>query len=499
MINFESPLFRNFKVNNSFNKTLILSGSDAQDYLQRQLTSDIHSLRVGESQLSARLDKSGRVHSFFYLLKDEKSFYLLVNDSLENEIRDELEKFLFAEDVIVSSADPFNLYVGPSVQKSDSKVYSSLWCDMDACFSQDKLSDYDQLQESECDKFIYLTGWPILNKTQKVGELINNTRLNELAVSYSKGCFLGQETAAKIETRRGAAKFPAILCSSEKNIEVSNLNLNPSVSFEYDNKFYHYVNLAREFRVEKKKISENVTVKLLPALNLLDKRERAEEIFHEAISEFHNEKIDQALKLLDLSIEIDPGYSDAYETKGVILGQVGEFEKAIEEMDELLSVDPDSVMAHTNKSLYLMKMGKIEEAEEEKSLATLASFKKLGSESKKKKELEEAQKQKEADLKRKKEMFIQVLELDADDELANYGIADYYYYYEEYEKALTHVSKVVDNNEKYSVAYVLMGKIYEKQDDKQRAKSVYQKGIEIASKNGDMMPANEMQERLNSL
>ena len=184
---------------------------------------------------------------------------------------------------------------------------------------------------------------------------------------------------------------------------------------------------------------------------------------------------------------------------GVIYGHLGEFESAISVMDQLLEVDEDSVMAHTNKSLYLMKLGKIEEAEEEKSLATVASFKRLGYEAKEKKLLEEEQEKKKAELERKRDVFLQVIEIDENDELANYGLSDYYYQNQSLEKALTYVNKVLENNQKYSVGYLLKGKILEEMEDHRSAIDVYEKGIEVAGKNGDMMPANEMQQRLNKI
>ena len=52
---------------------------------------------------------------------------------------------------------------------------------------------------------------------------------------------------------------------------------------------------------------------------------------------------------------------------------------------------------------------------------------------------------------------------------------------------------------KLSTAFLLLGKAYESEGLEQKAQAIYQTGIEVASKRGDMMPANEMQSRLNQL
>ena len=105
----------------------------------------------------------------------------------------------------------------------------------------------------------------------------------------------------------------------------------------------------------------------------------------------------------------------------------------------------------------------------------------------------------EQDLKRREEMFKQVLEMDPIDTIANFGTADILFKKEKYTEALPYLEKVLENDPKYSNAYLLMGKTLEAMGDTQKAKDIYSKGIIVATKRGDMMPANEMQSRLSKL
>jgi tetratricopeptide (TPR) repeat protein len=198
-------------------------------------------------------------------------------------------------------------------------------------------------------------------------------------------------------------------------------------------------------------------------------------------------------------LSFDSSLADAYESLGVMLGREEKFQEAIEWMDKLLIVNPQSVMAHTNKSLYLMRLGKIEEAEAEKSLATVKSFAVFGQEAKVKKQLAEELKKKEEEVLRREKMFLQVLEIDEEDTIALYGMSDIFFQRKDFQSAINNLEKVIAVDPKYSTAYLLLGKAYEAKGDVEKARSVYQAGIVLASKRGDMMPANEMQSRLNQL
>ena len=96
-------------------------------------------------------------------------------------------------------------------------------------------------------------------------------------------------------------------------------------------------------------------------------------------------------------------------------------------------------------------------------------------------------------------MFLQVLEIDEEDTIALYGMADIFFQRKNYQASVENLEKVVKIDEKYSAAYLMLGKAYEALLNFERAISVYQAGIIVASKRGDVMPANEMQTRLNQL
>ena len=123
----------------------------------------------------------------------------------------------------------------------------------------------------------------------------------------------------------------------------------------------------------------------------------------------------------------------------------------------------------------------------------------FGQEAQVKKQLTEELKKKDEDVLRREKMFLQVLEIDEEDTIALYGMGDIFFQRKDYQSAINNLEKVIAVDPKYSTAYLLQGKAYEAIGQIDKARSVYQAGIILASKRGDLMPANEMQSRLNQL
>jgi len=191
--------------------------------------------------------------------------------------------------------------------------------------------------------------------------------------------------------------------------------------------------------------------------------------------------------------------ADAYESLGVMLGRQERFHEAIDLMDHLTKVDPSSVLAHTNKSLYLMRLGKIEEAEQEKSLATVKSFQKFGDEAKLKQKIADEKEKQYQEWVKRESMYRQVLEIDEEDTLANFGLGSIEVERQNWDAAIKHLQKVIQADVNYSVAYLALGKAFKGSGQKEKAESIWREGIIVAAKKGDLMPANQMQFELQNL
>lgn len=488
-------------------KVLAILGADAQSFLNNQTTNNLNTLAPGHFHLSSVLDISARVIGFFHLLKvGEEELFLVGHKELFDGIVERLEKYLIAEDVELSVVEK-TVYgvIGFQALEKLQGGFRGLYAEESAAFT---FKD-PELPEVDAEKFHILktiTGYPVWKETIHDLELINNTMLIELAYAKDKGCFLGQETVAKIETRKGAA-FKPVLVQTDKEI-----NLDAGCALKADGKkIGKFISQAqgntlaalnRESRIEgllikcEEPVSFEGRVKYLPLYNGSGK---ADAYFHHGVELFQKGDEAGAEKYLLMSIQVDPAYEDPYESLGVLYGRQERFEDAIEYMKKLSELNQKSVMAHTNMSLYYMKIGEIEKAEDQKSKATIKQFQQLGEEADTKRRLEEEEKRKKTEIEKREAMFREVLDIDPEDTLANYGLGEIEYLKENFEASISHLQKAIEHKKNYSVAWLALGKSFLASEQKDRARETFRKGIEIAGKNGDLMPANEMQRLLGSL
>ncbi len=80
------------------------------------MTSDLKDLADGESQLSALLDRTGRLQAFFFLRNGTQSIDLLVPEAVAAHCVDRLESHVIADDVAIRVRDvgPMRLVLGPA-------------------------------------------------------------------------------------------------------------------------------------------------------------------------------------------------------------------------------------------------------------------------------------------------------------------------------------------------------------------------------------------------
>lgn len=479
-----------------------LKGNDVERYLHGQLTNDVKAMPKNSAQINSRLDKNGRLVGFLYLLKSETISYCLVHKTLSETIIPDIEKFIIMDDIEIVSSDK-KMYFEAGVSDSGFKGhYLGELGTFQFGSSKNKTSD-------EVSKLLrVLNGYPEWNSNSSPEQLVNETPLNELSVSYEKGCFLGQETAAKIETRRGASRSIVLVDFGEaenfaplekilhKGKEVgeivSTISLEDGIICECKLK-REFIISDREFEFSVNNSNYYAKIKIPPLLGMKSEQDYSVECFKIAGELFNKNEDEEALEYFKKSIQYDPSFADAYESLGVLAGRLGKFEEGIEAMDDLLKVNPDSVMAHSNKSLFFMKLGKIEEAENEKAEATVKGFMAQGKIIQKEKILEEEKKARENDFLRRESMYKQVIEVDPADEMALTGLAEISFYRKDFSSSISYCEKVLEVNEKYSQAYLVMAKSLRELGNNLKAIEICEKGILVASNKGEMKPANEMQ------
>jgi tetratricopeptide (TPR) repeat protein len=478
-----------------------LTGSDVKSFLDSQTTFNVHHLNQGTFHLTTFLDPQGKVETYGWLLLDEGTYRYLVPPSLSEQSLARLNKFLVSEDVEIENKGSQEWTF---VFRGNEAGLEGIIFDEAVKLRRTVEKNIAAISGMDRELWRKLNGWPSFDGSDFSRELINNSRLFDTALSLNKGCYPGQETVSKISTHRGAAYSPVLLetkapMTSGPLLIGENKIGTAGESLEWNGSWYTPSNLLRDFRVEGMKITQyQATVRYYPLLKG-SSSEKARDLYDAGLTSFRNDDLVAAEKQLRLALELDPTLADAYESLGVMLGRQERFPEAITLMEKLLQVDPDSSMAHTNLSLFLMKTGKIEEAENHKSLATLRSFKQFGDEAKAKEAAEKKAREEAEEFARREKMFREVLEIDPDDTLANYGLGSIAVERSQWQTARDHLEKVIKDDPKYSVAYLALGRAYVGLKLKDLARETFSQGIKVAASKGDFMPANQMQSELDRL
>ncbi len=252
---------------NSFNYACLrVAGPDAASYLQAQLSNDITS-----NSYTALLKPTALIIALAYLIRQEQGYFLLTAQEQSQSAFEHLSRFVITEDLQISQLKP------------DSYPESLL-----GAIPQDLVLE------------------PV-----SAGDSLIKLDLVSKYVSFTKGCFPGQEALAKYKNL-GLAK------RKERSLR--------------------YLDEARHLHVE----SETASA--------------------------------EALELLRKAIKEDPSNEDAYEALGVLQARQKDYSGAIKTFQQLEFLNPQAMMAKTNLSILYLKIGDKDKAEQYKSEATLLQF-----------------------------------------------------------------------------------------------------------------------------
>jgi folate-binding protein YgfZ len=502
-----------------------VSGRHRERFLASQLTSDVAGLPVGGSQLSSLLDRSGRLQGFFYLRKRPDRVDLLIPDDAADACVDQLEGRVVADDVVFERRPrvAMRLALGPAAlvaaERLEAKEFMPVagWGTLGVATWSAADLDLPELDPDELEARRVLGGPPVWGRDARAGQLVNETVLLDAAVSFDKGCYLGQETVAKLASHRGAARGPALLELVEpmpgaasrvgERFAVGGRERAGEIVAEvrHGGRSWLQLQLHRELRVPGRRLrcrfpdGDEIegAVHAAPLLSAPSRSAAADRLTVAASAAFADDDADRALELLHRAIAIAPGWSDAWESKGVILGRLGRYDEAIAVMHELLEIDPSAHMAHSNLSLFYNRLGDIEAAERHLALAAGASFAGPGPAAADAAADDSAER--EADRARREEMFRAVLDIDPDDALAHFGLGELAIERQRFADAVGHLERAVAADPGHCAALLALGRAHEGLGDSDGARRTYERGVGAAAKRGDLATAKKMQERLNGL
>ena len=188
-----------------------VEGPDAARFLQGMLTSEVQSLAIGAAQPSLLLSAKGRIQGQLSVLRDgEEAFTLALPALFAEHIVAGLAEHLVSEDaeiigpepvgaVLIAATDARPDGVGDLVIESDiPDAWLVIGADTDAILAA---CGAPEGSPEALDLIRVMAGVPRLGVDFAVDQtLVQEAGLAPL-VSFTKGCYLGQETVARLEHR----------------------------------------------------------------------------------------------------------------------------------------------------------------------------------------------------------------------------------------------------------------------------------------------------------
>lgn len=213
-----------------------ISGTDAQTFLQGQLTTDLNQETI--APMSCYLSRKGRIISLFYMSKQNDSYCLFMPTDIADVFINQLMKYIFKSNVKIEKLTAPVVSI-PSNLKYDLKINDQLYVNLDN--EAIMLLDESLMKHISENKALYsIQGSWAWQKKQLQNNipsiypetiakfLMHEVNLHQTcAIDFKKGCFIGQEIVARMHYK-SKIKYKISL----KLLDKSNcFNLNETISF----------------------------------------------------------------------------------------------------------------------------------------------------------------------------------------------------------------------------------------------------------------------------
>jgi len=226
----------------SYFEHMRIFGNDHVDLLHRLTTNEVRTLKPGEGQFNIFTNEKGRIVDRVALFKFEEEMRLLISAGNATKISDWIEKYIFIEDAkteILSNRGVISIF-GPKSSEFLSNLFDVKFNDLLECHFKEIAWSNHTVQIARTDELGFCgfnlvteegalselwdhliehgnqfdlkpvgeetyetlrieSGWPLYRKD--FDEEINPHEANMLPyVNFDKGCYIGQEVVARLDT-----------------------------------------------------------------------------------------------------------------------------------------------------------------------------------------------------------------------------------------------------------------------------------------------------------
>ena len=200
-----------------------VSGSDATTFLNDLISQRIDDLESGHARRSFLLSPQGKLAHLFWAVRREEVVDLLVEDRSGDDLASDLSRYLIRVDV--------TLEVIPTVIEVQSSTGPDVsWALLPRSLPELENEEGEPLLLSDYEHYRISSGEPKWGVDVGPDTMPHETGLVPVAVDFTKGCYLGQELVARVDSRGGSA--PRRLC----RVSIIEGDFGPGTIVEYEGK-----------------------------------------------------------------------------------------------------------------------------------------------------------------------------------------------------------------------------------------------------------------------
>ncbi len=191
---------------------LALTGTDRASFLQGMVSNDVLSIPAGENRHAALLDSTGHILADLYIHATSDTLLIETDPACLNALLSTLTKFLIMEDVQIADASSqytlFSVYGNAAPAEGIATAFPILpgvdiWvplADKDIAWNAFLDAGAIPLGAEEAEALRIDAGIPKWGAELSPSVLLPEAEMAD-AVSYSKGCYVGQEIVARLSAR----------------------------------------------------------------------------------------------------------------------------------------------------------------------------------------------------------------------------------------------------------------------------------------------------------
>jgi hypothetical protein len=175
-----------------------VSGTDTKSFLQGQLSNDIDAIKSSQIQINAYCQHQGKVIAILWVVNSGNEYLISLPSDLLDIVRSRLEMFVMMSEVEISDLTATTPHFG--VIGEDLKGSFRLNDRQSIFIGEMPADDIVEIDDNEWQRVCIETGIPevYLSTTEKFVPQMLNLDIDEIGVSFSKGCYPGQEVVARL-------------------------------------------------------------------------------------------------------------------------------------------------------------------------------------------------------------------------------------------------------------------------------------------------------------